>query len=132
MKMDLITRRALFFGLCIPIRIIFAILPQIDGKLKNFFGSDKSVKLFYKAMAVLLFLISCGFFYLYYTNGRLNALEGGENTWWSKLRLIHGYLYTCAAIYIYRGNIKYASIPLTIDVVIGLIGYLNHHYLHYF
>ena len=42
--------------------------------------------------------------YLYFTNTRLNAPEGGGVTWWAKYRLIHAMLYITAAIYIAQGN----------------------------
>lgn len=108
--------KLLFLAGCIPARLILAYLPQ---KL-----SPENLKLF----GIVLVAISIGFLYLYSTGGRMNAPEAGGYTWWHEMRLIHGMLYTTAAIYAFRGS-SYASIPLVIDVVFGLILFLHHHYL---
>ena len=51
-------------------------------------------------------------------------MEAGGYTWWHQLRLFHGLIYLCASIYILynlqnKDFIKYASIPLFIDVWIN-------------
>ena len=72
-------------------------------------------------LGYFLFTIAFGFLYLYFKNLRLNAAEAsGGKTWWANLRLIHGLLYLAAAIYMFREK-QIGWIPLSTDVVLGLI-----------
>ena len=98
----------LFFGLCIPIRLLLLYLASILNKNNlRFFG-------------IFLLVIALGFLYLYFANKRLNAAEAtGGVTWWSEYRLLHGLLYLCAAIYAFQGK-NTAWIPLLIDVGLGV------------
>jgi hypothetical protein len=105
-----------FLLACIPSRIILSILPlYLSEKYLFYYG-------------FLLLAIASSFLFLYFTNKRLNADEGGGNTWWANFRLIHGLLYLCAAIYSIQGK-KIASIPLLIDTFIGLKLFIFHRYL---
>lgn len=100
-------RILLFLICCIGIRLILAVLPlYLSKKLLPYFG-------------LVILIISLSFIYLYFTNGRLKAPEGGGDTWWAKFRLIHGLLYLTAAIYLFQKE-RIASIPLFIDVILGL------------
>ena len=72
--------------------------------------------------------MSSGFLYLFFQNLRLNAPEADGNTWWANLRLVHGTLLMCAAIYCFRGD-STASVPLAIDVIFGFTLYIYHHFL---
>jgi len=107
-----ITRKTLLYLLgCIPVRIIIALLPlYIDSSYLQYYGA-------------ILLLPALGFFYLYFNNLRLNAPEGGGNTWWAEYRIIHGMLYLTAAIYALQEK-RLAWIPLTIDVALGLVLFL--------
>ena len=101
-------RIILFLLGCIGARIILAILPLYLSKIwLPYFG-------------FIILIIACSFLYLYFTNGRLKAPEGGGNTWWAKFRLIHGLLYLTSAIYLFQKE-RVASLPLFIDVILGLI-----------
>ena len=101
-------RILLFLVLCIGIRLILALIPlYLSKKWLPYFG-------------LVILIISLSFLYLYFTNGRLKAPEGGGKTWWAKYRLIHGLLYLTAAIYLLEKE-RIASIPLFIDVILGLI-----------
>jgi len=74
----------------------------------------------------VLLIISIGFMYLYFNNLRLNAQEAsGGVTWWAPYRIIHGLLYLAAAIYMFNDQ-KHAWIPLTVDVILGLVFFLSH------
>ena len=107
----------LFLLGCIPIRIIIALIPlYIDKKW-----------LFYYSF--ILFAMAISFLYLYFTNGRENAFEAGGKTWWAKYRIIHGLLYLMAAYYAYHQN-RNAWIPLMIDVIFGLILFIQKRFLH--
>tara|TARA_Y100000389_G_C17282145_1_gene423523 strand:+ start:207 stop:572 length:366 start_codon:yes stop_codon:yes gene_type:complete len=108
-------RTLLFLFACIPIRIILAILPLfIDPSYLPYYGA-------------LLLIPTIGFLYLYFNNLRLNAFEAGGNTWWANMRLLHGLLFLAASIYAFQEKIL-AWIPLTIDVVFGLVLFI-HNYL---
>ena len=99
--------RAFFFiWMCIPIRLYMAWLPQETKYLKSF--------------GLILAIMSVTTFYQYMTNSRLNAYEGGGNTWWASYRIIHSLLYTIAAILLFQNNSN-ASIPLVIDVIMGIL-----------
>ena len=100
---------------CIPIRILIASIPNIINRNYLFYYS------------FLLFGIAIGFLYLYFNNLRINAFEAGGKTWWAEYRLIHSMLYLIAAIYAYQMK-SIAWIPLAIDVLLGIILFLNHHY----
>lgn len=123
----------LFLTLCIPIRIIFALLPNYKF-IEKYIPIKLNKKLFYQVVGIIFLCIAVGFLYLYFTNKRLNAPEAGGKTWWHNLRLLHGLLYLCASIYIlWNINnislIKYASIPLLIDVIVGILSFINYRYL---
>ena len=123
----------LFLTLCIPMRIIFALLPNYK-LIEKYIPIKLNKKLFYQVVGIIFLGISIGFLYLYFTNERLNAPEAGGKTWWHNLRLLHGLLYLCASIYIlWNINninlIRYASIPLVIDVIVGILSFINFRYL---
>ena len=100
-------RILLFLVFCIGFRVILLVLPlYLSKKMLPYFG-------------LVILIISFSFLYLYFTNGRLEAPEGGGKTWWAKFRLIHGLLYLTAAIYLFQEE-RLASIPLFIDVILGM------------
>jgi|TARA_B110000879_G_C11117609_1_gene490265 hypothetical protein len=106
----------LFLLACIPIRILLSILPlYIDKKMLFYYG-------------IVLLIISLSFLYLYFRNQRLHAAEAGGNTWWAKFRIIHGLLYLCGSIYALQGQ-KIAWIPLSIDTLLGMMLFINKHYI---
>lgn len=104
------------FG-CIPLRIFLAYVSTIIPKeYQTIFG-------------VILLMMSLSFLYLFFTGGRMNAAESGSGvTWWSKLRVIHGLLYLSAAIYAIK-HLKFVWIPLTIDVLFGIVVFFYHYFL---
>jgi hypothetical protein len=115
LSLSLNTRIVLFLCACVPVRIILAYLPTV---------LDKNYLFYY---GFILLSISTGFLYLYFTKSRLEAPEGGGKTWWSELRIVHGLFYLFAAIYALQMN-ELAYIPLSMDIVFGLIFFLIKHY----
>lgn len=99
------------FG-CIALRLVLAYLPLYLSKK------------WLPKLGVLTFIIGISFLYLYFTNGRMNAPEGGGVTWWANYRLLHGFLYITASIYLFQSK-KVAWIPLMIDVLFGLIMFIK-------
>ena len=102
------TRIILFLFLCIPIRLSFV----YAAKELN----DKYIKYF----MAMIGLIGINTLYLWISNKRLDAPEGGGITWWAPFRLLHAFLYLTAFFYLLRGNRQNASISLLIDVMLGL------------
>ena len=106
------------FG-CITVRTIIAILPiYLPYEWLSYLG-------------IMLLAIGTTFLYLYFNNLRLNAPEGGGITWWANFRLIHGVLYLAAAHYLLEGQ-RFAWIPLTMDVILGLLLFLFNHKMYKF
>ena len=104
----------LFLLVCIPLRILFTLSSQmINHEYLNYFG-------------LLLLLLSCSFFYLYFTDSRLQSPEAGGKTWWAPLRLIIGSFYLLAAIYAFQGKQNLVWIPMAIDVIFGIIIFITH------
>jgi hypothetical protein len=70
-----------------------------------------------------------GFFYIWLTGSRKTGGEVfGDKIWWNHLRPVHGTIYGLFAYAAINKN-ENAWIFLLIDVVIGLVSFLRHHYL---
>lgn len=102
----------LFFCACIPARIVIA---YVASKM-----SAENLRL----AAWPLFLVAVAFGYLFFTDSRMNAPEGGGVTWWANYRLVHAALYGAAAVYAARGQ-REAWIPLAIDVAFGVLLWIS-------
>lgn len=109
-------RKLYFLLLCIPIRMLLAIIPIYLNKE------------YLPYYSVIIAIIGINMLYLYFNNLRLNAFEGGGKTWWANYRLLHGALYITASIYAYQQN-YIAWIPLFIDACLGIVLHMVHHYL---
>tara|TARA_B100000900_G_C20196801_1_gene560160 strand:- start:99 stop:359 length:261 start_codon:yes stop_codon:yes gene_type:complete len=71
-------------------------------------------------------LVGVSMIYMYANNQRMNAYEGGGDTWWAQFRLLHGALFLTAAIYAYKKS-RVASLPLFIDACTGLLLHVGEH-----
>ena len=108
-------QRILYFLIgCIGVRSIIAIGPLYLPKK------------WLPVLGLITTIIGTTMLYLYFIKGRMNAPEGGGTTWWANYRLIHGLLYICASIYLFQED-RLAWIPLTMDVLLGLILFINKH-----
>ena len=116
--MSAATRRKLFVYACIPIRAIMAALPAMLPLA------------FLPLYGVVTALISVSFLYLYFSEKRMQAPEGGGSTWWHKLRLVHGMQYATAAIYLMRQS-REATIPLALDILCGAGLFAHQQIKHY-
>jgi len=97
-------------------RIFIAMLPlYLDKSWLPFYG-------------LVLLAIAIGLLYLYFTNKRLHAPEAGGDTWWAKYRILHGLLYMSAAIYAFNKS-QLASLPLFIDILLGLVLFVHQHWM---
>ena len=117
--MNHLQQRFLMFLIgCIGIRSLFVIIAKyIDTMYLKYLG--------YAAL-----LPAIGFIYIYITGSRKTGAEVfGEKIWWNNLRPIHSILYFLFAYNAIIGN-KQSWIYLLVDVLIGLISFLIHHYLN--
>jgi len=109
-------RFLLFLIGCVGIRSLFVIIARyINTKYLKYLG--------YLALAPAI-----GFIYIYLTGTRKTGAEVfGEKIWWNNLRPIHSILYFLFAYNAIIGN-KQSWIYLLVDVLIGLISFVIHHY----
>jgi hypothetical protein len=117
--MNTLHKRFLLFLIgCIGTRALFVYLAKNAGK-QNL-----------KYMGYLALLPAIGFIYIYVTGSRKTGAEVfGDKIWWNNLRPIHGLLYFLFAYNAINGN-QNAWIYLLIDVIIGLISFLGHHFFY--
>jgi hypothetical protein len=79
-------------------------------------------------MGYLALIPALGFLYIYFTGSRKTGAEVfGEKIWWNNLRPLHSLLYFLFAYNAINGN-RMAWIYLLIDVIIGLITFIGHHF----
>lgn len=116
--MNTIQRRFFMFLIgCIGTRILFAILA-------------KNIDIQYlPVLGYIALLPAIGFMYIYITGSRTTGLEvGGEKIWWNSLRPLHSILYFLFAYYAITKN-KHSWTFLALDVSIGLLAFIYHHYI---
>jgi hypothetical protein len=116
--MNQIQQRFLLFLIgCIGVRSLFVVLAKyIHAPYLKYLG-------------YLALLPAIGFMYIYVTGSRKTGAEVfGENIWWNDLRPVHAILYFLFAYNAILGN-EHAWIYLLIDVIIGLLSFLVHHYV---
>ena len=117
--MDHLRQRMLMFLIgCIGVRSLLVIIAKsINTKYLKYLG-------------YLALLPAIGFMYIYVTGSRKTGPETfGEKIWWNNLRPIHSILYFLFAYNAIKGN-KQSWIYLFVDVLIGLTGFLIHHYVN--
>jgi len=104
-------RIVLFLSLCITIRSIAAYLAYK-------YPHTPLVKI----LAVLYTVMGISMLYLFISNKRQNAPEGGGVTWWNNIRPIHALLYIMFALTVFMGK-NYSYMFLVADVLLGLIAF---------
>ena len=115
--MNILTKRMLLFLIgCMGTRFLFVYI-------------SKTISLDYLPyLGYLALLPAIGFIYIYLTGSRETGAEGfGEKIWWNNLRPIHAVLYLIFAYSAITKN-KNAWTWLLLDVLLGLVGFLIHHY----
>ena len=113
---DLQKRFALFLIGCIGIRsLLVYIAKTTDVKYLQLLG-------------YLAIIPAIGFSYIFLSGSRKTGAEVfGNKIWWNSLRPVHGLLYLCFA-YLAICKSNYAYVPLLIDVIVGLLAFLNYHF----
>jgi hypothetical protein len=116
--MNNIQKRFLLFLIgCIGTRLLFVFISK-------YANNDYLPYLGYLALIPMI-----GFFYIWLTGSRKTGGEVfGAKIWWDNLRPIHGIMYGLFAYAAINKN-ENAWIFLLIDVTIGLVSFLRHHYL---
>ena len=106
--------KLIFMILCLPMRILIALLPIY---LNNYLN---------KIFSIITLIIGVSFIYAFFSNTRHFGIFN-QPIWWHNIRLIHGMLFLTASIYLYNNN-NMASIVLLLDVLLGFIYFLNNHF----
>ena len=105
-----------FLLLCIPIRIIIALIAKyIDKKYLPYLG-------------YLAIIPAIGFAYIFIFGKRKKGGETfGQKIWWNHLRPVHSFMF---ALFAYLAINKNADSYLVLlgDVFIGLVSFLHYHY----
>ena len=105
-----------FLLACIPSRISLTLLAKyINTDLLPYIGYITLIPAF-------------GFIYLFFF-GNKNTNLAGQNVWWHNKRIIHGLLYLLFSIYAISKN-KNSYLFIAIDTFLGLILFINYHYIH--
>jgi hypothetical protein len=116
--MNQLQQRFLIFLIgCIGLRLLFVIVAKyINTEYLKYLG--------YAAL-----LPAIGFMYIYLTGARKTGAEVfGEKIWWNDLRPLHSILYFLFAYNAIIGNSQ-SWIYLLVDVILGLLSFLIHHYM---
>ena len=123
-------RFAMFLGGCIPVRVIFVILAYMLARNKIKF--IKNNKKFLRILGYLALLPAIGFFSIYSLGLSKSGPETqGNKIYWNYMRPIHGFFYLLFALCALSNNNYYNKISyifLLIDVIIGLLTFILHHY----
>ena len=78
-------------------------------------------------MGLLALGPAIGFLYIYFIKPRDTGLEvQGDKIWWNFMRPVHAVFYLTFAVMAFMKNDN-AWITLLLDVLIGLVAFLNYH-----
>jgi hypothetical protein len=109
-------RFLLFLIGCIGVRSLFVIIAKNTNTE------------YLKYLGYLALLPAIGFMYIYLSGSRKTGAEVfGEKIWWNDLRPVHSILYFLFAYNAIIGNTQ-SWLYLLVDVSIGLLSFLIHHY----
>lgn len=101
-------RALMFLTICIPVRMYLAYFSlEVPTKWLPMYG-------------MIFIIMSMSFSILYFTNSRLNAMEGGGYTWWAPWRIVHATLLLAGGIMLIRKDNR-AIIPLMVDPILGVV-----------
>ena len=110
-------RIVLFLGGCIPARLLLTAVAKY------------SPVYYLPYIGMVTLVIAIGFLYLYFTGKRRTGAETqGAPIWWMKMRIFHGLMYLLFSIMAFM-RMKNAYIVLLLDTLVGLLLFLNHHYV---
>ena len=106
-----------FFIICIIVRFLLVIIAKYINK-------DML-----QILGWISILPAIGFIFLYLSGRRKTGIEvSGRKIWWNKLRPIHGVLYLLFSIYAIKKE-TFAWMPLLLDVILGILFYIDNYHL---
>ena len=116
--MNTIQKRFLLFLIgCIGTRALLVYIAKNLSKQNLFY------------LGWLTLIPAVGFMYIFLTGTREKGAEVfGDKIWWNDLRPLHSLLYFVFSYNAIMGNMN-AWIYLLVDVILGLIFFLSHHYM---
>lgn len=114
MKTPKKTRIILFLTLCFTLRLAIAYIAKITPQK------------YLPYLGYLAFIPAIGFAYTYINTKKIGAF--GQKAWWNYMRPIHSMLYLIFAILAIQKNKNAYIVPL-LDTILGLIVFINHHFL---
>ena len=117
MKLGLYERYVLFLVGCIGSRALLA------------YGAKKIEKDYLPYLGYVCLIPAIGMMYIYLTGSRDYGIEAGGKIWWNILRPIHSILYFLFAYNAINQN-ENAWIFLAVDVLIGLLAFIFHHFIN--
>lgn len=116
-------RYLLFLGVCIPIRLSFFFISK-------YFNDKKILKNIFN---IITLCISLGFLNIYFFGNKTADKQlnwaGEETVWWNDLRIAYGLNYLFFS-YFYFINKSFSSYFLLLDVILGLLSFLNYHFIN--
>jgi len=81
-------------------------------------------------LALFAACVSVGFTLIYLNGWRKTGIEtGGQPIWWNNLRPFHAFMYGLFAVLAFKGVKQHAWKVLFIDTTVGLLAFLNHHFI---
>ena len=111
---NIIIRRLLFLGVCIPLRITAVILAKKNNYLT--------------LLGLFYLIIGIGIGYIYFTNSRLTGAEVfGKKIWWHNSRIIFSIIWLSFAYMALTKRKDIAWKVLSADVIYGIIIFSHHH-----
>ena len=117
MRLGLYERYVLFLIGCIGSRGILA------------YSAKTIEKEYLPYLGYVCLIPAIGMMYIYVTGIRDYGIEAGGKIWWNNLRPIHSILYFLFAYNAINQN-ENAWIFLAVDVLIGLLAFINHHFIN--
>lgn len=113
---DIQKRFILFLFGCITVRLLFVVIAK------------KIHKRYLPMLGILALVPAFGFLVIYLGGYRKTGGETfNKEIWWNNLRPVHSLLYFSFAYLAFNKSDK-SYVPLLIDVVLGLISFLNYHH----
>lgn len=113
--------KTLFLIGCIPTRLLLVYLA---------YYLDYTNSPFKNLLALITLIIGFGFLTIYFKGLRKTGVETeGRPIWWNNIRPVHGFIYILFSV-LYMLNVKNSWMILLIDVIIGLIAFINNYYIN--
>lgn len=108
-------------------RILLFLLVCLSVRLSFVWLAKHATHPYLQIMGVVAFGISFAFMYQFIANKNVGAFGGAA--WWNLLRPFHALTYFIFGILALKGMHQYAWMVLLLDVLVGLIAFLQHYFI---